>query len=82
MATLSIQIDEPTAAAYDSASPEERERIERRLTTLLRASLTSKQDRIDAFVDAADVAGREAQANGWTDDLDAALLKGEFDDES
>ena len=81
MTTLPLPVDEPTATAFESAPPQERERIEQLLLALLQLSVAPKETRLEAFREAADAAGREAQANGWTDDLDAALLRGDFDHE-
>ena len=79
MTTLPIPVDDETAAAYESATPEERERAASVASALLKASLSPRAGRLDAFRAVADATGAEAQANGWTDELDAALLRGDFD---
>lgn len=79
MTTLSIPVDDILAAAYESAPPEERERLAHLTTVLFRMSLLDRRSRSVRFQDLADRLGQEARANGWNDDLDAALLRGEFD---
>lgn len=79
MTTLSLPADDATAAAFDALPPDEQERLTLLLTAMLRAAVRSPADRLAAFRRTADALGAEAQANGWNDDLDAALLRGDFD---
>ena len=79
MTTLPIPVDEVTAAAYESASVEERERSARVAAAVIRASLVTEKTPGERFALLADRLGAEAQANGWNDELDEALLRGDFD---
>ena len=79
MTTLPLPVDDTIAAAYAAASPEERERIEYLASVFLRVSLLDRRSRSERFQDLADRLGAEARANGWTDEMDAALLRGDFD---
>lgn len=81
MTTLSIPVDDATAKAYRSASEPERDTLARFAASMIRASLASRENRLQAFRDVADATGAEAQQNGWNDELDQALLRGDFDDD-
>ena len=79
MTTLTIPIDEPTAAAYAAASDDEREQLAQRAAVLVRLALLDHRSPSERFQQIADVLGWEARSNGWTDDMDEALLRGDFD---
>jgi hypothetical protein len=81
--TLSLPIEATVADAYQRSSDDERERATAMVNTLLKAMLLpagSQREKLAAFDRAAERAAEEAQASGWNDDLDAALLRGDFDD--
>ena len=80
MTTLPLPVDEATAAAFESVPPDERERLARCAATFLQEML-DRRARSERFQEIADRLGAEAQANGWNDELDAALLRGDFDDD-
>lgn len=81
MTMLHIPVEDDVAAVYESAGPQERERLALLMTSLLRASRLDRRSRSERFQDLADRLGEEARSNGWTDEMDAALLRGEFDDD-
>ena len=81
MTTLPIQIDETTARAFEAAEPTRREQIALYVRSYIAQALLSKEERVSLFVQAADALGAEAEANGWNDELNEALLRGDFDDE-
>ena len=83
MTTLPIPVDEDTAAAFRDTPVDEREEITRFLTDYVRVKMRSrkqtKEERLDAFRRAADALSASAQANGWTEEMNEALLRGDFD---
>jgi len=81
MTTIPIPVDEATAQAFEAAAPTTREQIARFVQGYVARALLSKEERIELFVQVADQVGATAQANGWNDELDAALLRGDFDDD-
>lgn len=81
MTTIPIQVDDATAQAFESAPQTIREQIALFVQGYVSRALLSKEERVELFVQVADELGRQAQANGWNDELDAALLRGDFDDD-
>ena len=81
MTSLPLPVDDATATAYRAASPAERDRLAGIAADLLRFALRPRDTRGEAYRRAADALGAEAQTRGWTDDLDAALLRGDLDGE-
>ena len=84
MTTLPIPVDDDTATAFHQASEDTRERIARFVASYVQGALQSdagrtREPRSARFQEIADALGREARANGWTDEMDAALLRGDFD---
>lgn len=77
MPTLSLPVDDATADAFRAAPDATRERLTRLVGDYLRLALSD--DGLDAYRRAADALGADARAAGWTDDLDAALLRGDLD---
>lgn len=81
MTVLSLPVDDATATAYRAAPPAEQDRLAGIAAALLRFALRPHPERGEALGRAADALGAEAQSRGWTDDLDAALLRGDLDGE-
>ena len=85
MTTLPIPVDEATAAAFQKVPADEQEEITRFLADYVRVKMRSrgqtKKERLDAFRRAADALSASAQANGWTEEMNEALLRGDFDDD-
>ena len=69
------------AAAFVAAEPDQRAQIERYVKRYVARALESKGERLDRFRKAADALSAEAAANGWNDELNEALLRGDFDGE-
>ncbi len=80
MTTLPIPIDEATAAAYEAAPEDQRRRLAEMAAGFLSAVLLPEDERLERFRRSADALGKEARAGGWNDELDAQLLRGDFDD--
>lgn len=81
MTTIPIPVDDTAAEAFQAAPAAEQARLSSLVSALFRATLSSSEDREAQFRRAADASGREAQARGWNDELDQALLRGDFDDD-
>lgn len=88
MTTLTIPIDSALAEAYDRATAAEREKTITLLSSFAEAMLRralgntlARGEQAEALKRVSDEAGAEARSNGWNDDLDAALLRGDFDHE-
>lgn len=81
MTTIPIQVDDATARAFESAPQATREQIALLVRGYVSETILSKQERSKRFCAVADALGAEAASNGWSDDLNDALLRGEFDDE-
>ncbi len=84
MTTLPVEVDEATADALRRAPPETRERIAQSVADHLRHQVqdwVERERRLESFRQVADEAGRQAKANGRTDELNEALLRGDLDDE-
>ena len=71
-----------TAAAFRAASENTRDRVSQAVANYLKEVVRTERERAErvaSFERVADRLGAMAQANGWTDELDAALLRGDFD---
>ena len=79
MTTLPIPVDERTANAFNSAAPSTQHRITDFVSDYLRAALLSDAEQARAYGQAADALSASAEANGWTDSLNEALLRGDLD---
>ena len=82
MTTLPIPVDDETAAAFQEAPEDTREQITQAVADYMKATVRTEQERADrsaSFRRVADEVGAIAQANGRNDELDAALLRGDFD---
>ncbi len=82
MTTLPIPVDDETAAAFQEASKDAREQITQGVADFMKATVRTEQERAERSASSrrvADETGAMAQANGWNDELDAALLRGDFD---
>jgi hypothetical protein len=71
--TITIPLDPQTAQAYDSASPQEKRKIQALLSLRLR-ELTSGQ--YPSLQQVLDEVGRKAKARGLTPEILDSLLKG------
>ena len=80
MTTIDINVDEETAAAFEAAPPQKREQLLLMAAAIIRASLAEREDKAEGVRRAAEALSREAQANGWTEEMNEALLRGDFDD--
>ena len=81
MTTLPIPVDDETAAAFREAPESTREEITQFVARYVRDAVRTdaSEPPSSRLGQIADALGREARANGWTDELDAALLRGDFD---
>jgi len=71
--TITIPLDPQTARAYDSAGPEEKQKIQALLSLWLRELATSQYPSLQQVLDEV---GRKARARGLTPETLDALLKG------
>ncbi|WP_420456622.1 hypothetical protein [Rubrivirga sp.] len=82
MTTLPIPVDDATAAAFREASASARADIEQSVAEHIRQELADRRARArkaDSFAAIADRLSREAEANGWTEEMNEALLRGDLD---
>ena len=73
-ATISIQVDEETAKAFASASPEEQRKIELLLRLRLQDLTLGPQRPLKVVMDEI---GEQAKAHGLTPEVLESLLRGE-----
>ena len=78
MTTLALPVDEEIRAAYEAATEDEREHWNELAQSLLRGLLNTPEERLARFRKAADAVSAEAARNGWTEELDKQLLRGNF----
>ena len=71
--TITIPLDPQTARAYDSAAPDEKQKIQALLSLWLRELATGQYPLLQAVLDEV---GRKAQARGLTPEILDSLLKG------
>ncbi|WP_420456624.1 hypothetical protein [Rubrivirga sp.] len=76
---IEIEVDDATAAAFRRAPADTRDRITQFVTDYVREAVRPDDTPAARIRRIADALGREARANGWTDEDDAALLRGDFD---
>ena len=78
MATLPIPVDEATAEAFQNAPPDKQEEITSALAEYAKDALL-REERAAAVARAANTLAASAKANGWTEEMNEALLRGDFD---
>ena len=71
--TITIPLDPETARAYDSATPEERRKMQALLSLWLRELAASEQVSVQQVLDEV---GRKAKDRGLTPEMLDSLLKG------
>lgn len=71
--TITIPLDPQTARAYDSASPEEKRKLQALLSLRLRELASGEYPTLQ---DVLDEVGRKAKARGLTTEILDSLLKG------
>jgi hypothetical protein len=71
--TITIPLDPQTARAYDSAAPEEKQKIQALLSLWLRELATGQYPSLQAVLDEV---GRKAKARGLRPEILDSLLKG------
>ena len=71
--TITIPLDPETARAYESATPEERRKIQALLSLWLRGLTAGEYPALQQVLDDA---GRKAKARGLTPEILDSLLKG------
>ena len=85
MNTLPLPVDDETVAAYEAAPVEKREKAAQVAAALFKAALRTpeqtKRERVDALLRTTNELSAKAKANGWTDEMNEALLRGNFDDD-
>lgn len=88
MAFIEIPVDNDVAEAFYALPADKREEIlsfpSLLLTDLIRRSLDkprTREESIERLKKLSDEIGKEAAANGWTDEMNEALLRGDFDHE-
>ena len=78
MQTAEIKITVPAQVAerYQQATPEQRRRAEKALM----ATFMTQEEIAEQLGDLLDSISGKAEAAGWTDEMNEALLRGDFDD--
>jgi hypothetical protein len=71
--TITIPLDPQTARAYDSAAPEEKQKIQALLSLWLRELAAGQYSSLQAVLEEV---GRKAKAQGLTPEILDSLLKG------
>jgi hypothetical protein len=71
--TITIPLDPQTAQAYDSASPQEKRKLQALLSLRLRELASGAYPSLQEVLDAV---GRKAKARGLTPEILDSLLKG------
>ena len=78
---ITIEVDEPTASAYRKASPDVKQAAQKKAAEIIRMALMSREERADEFDRFTAQTGAHARAKGWTDEMNEALLRGDYDHE-
>jgi hypothetical protein len=73
--TLTLDLDESLVSAYQHAKKTEKEALKKKIENLFalqwrkQSAEVSHKQRVDALIQSMDELGREAEANGLTEDL-------------
>ncbi len=78
--TVRLRVDDRTAAAYQSADPALRRSAETKAADALRLALLSRRELAGEFRRFTAETGAAAEERGWTDEMNDALLRGDFDE--
>ena len=78
---LELEVDEKTATAYRNAPPEKQEQAKERARESMQRVLLTKEEAAQVFKHLTDDMGAYAASQGWTDEMNEALLRGDYDDE-
>ena len=77
---IEVEVDDKTAMAYRNASPEQQEKAKQRARQSLERVLMTPEEVGAEFDRITAKAGAYAQEQGWTDEMNEALLRGEYDE--
>ena len=78
---LELEVDEKTATAYRNAPPEKQERAKERARESMQRVLMTKEEAAQEFKRLTKEMGAYAASQGWTDEMNEALLRGDYDNE-
>lgn len=78
--TIPIAVSSQTATAFKKASPERRRAAQQKAAEILRLTLMSRDELADEYDRLTARTSAHAQAKGWTDEMNEALLRGDYDD--
>ena len=81
MTTLPIPVREETADAFRNAPPATQEWFSHFLDAYFGTTERTREEKAEAVERAAKSLSASAKANGWTDEMDEALLRGDLDDD-
>ncbi len=77
---LELEVDEKTAMAFRNAPPERQERAKERARESMQRVLMTPEEIGDEFDRITAKSSAYAKEKGWTDEMNEALLRGEYDE--
>lgn len=78
---ITLTLPSELAERYRKASPEDQDRIKQRAEQFLQRILMTREEAAHEFKRLTDKMGAYAASQGWTDEMNEALLRGDYDDE-
>ena len=80
-AKITIEVDEQTGKAYQNATPEQQQRVQERAQRSIQRVLMTPEDIGAEFDRIRAKSVPYAKAQGWTDEKNEALLRGDYDND-
>ena len=78
---ITIEVDERTGKAYQSATPEQQQRVQERAQRSIQRVLMTPEEVGAEFDRIRSKSVPYAKAQGWTDEMNEALLRGDYDND-
>ena len=78
---ITLELDEATGRAYRNATPEQQRRAQERAQQSIQRALMASEEVGAEFDRIRAKSVPYAQAQGWTDEMNEALLRGDYDND-
>lgn len=79
--TITLTLPSELAKRYRQAPPEEQDRIKQRAEAFLQRILMTREEAAEQFKQLTEEMGAYAASQGWTDEMNETLLRGDYDHE-
>ena len=76
---ITLSLPSELAERYRNASPEEQDRIKQRTEQFLQRILMTREEVAQEFKRLTEKMGAYAASQGWTNEVNEALLRGDYD---